>query len=79
MLYLLSVGNVRGFAFTLGLTTLVDMLVAFSFTRPVVALLAKTRFFQSGHKLESASTPSAWASHRARPPRPAVTAAEAVV
>ncbi len=51
VLYLLSIGSVRGFAFTLGLTTVVDVLVAFTFTRPVVALLAKTRFFQSGHKL----------------------------
>ncbi len=51
VLYILSIGSVRGFAFTLGLTTVVDVLVAFTFTRPVVALLAGTKFFQSGHPL----------------------------
>ena len=51
VLYVLSIGSVRGFAFALGLTTVVDVLVAFTFTRPVVALLAGTRFFQSGHPL----------------------------
>ncbi len=51
VLYILSIGSVRGFAFALGLTTVVDVLVAFTFTRPVVALLAATKFFQSGHPL----------------------------
>ena len=51
VLYVLSIGSVRGFAFALGLTTVVDVLVAFTFTRPVVALLAGTKFFQSGHPL----------------------------
>jgi len=50
VLYLLAVGGVRGFAFTLGLTTLVDILVVFMFTHPVLVLLAKTRFFGGGHK-----------------------------
>lgn len=48
VLYFLSVGNVRGFAFTLGLTTIVDVVVAFLFTRPLVSLLMRTKFFQSG-------------------------------
>jgi preprotein translocase subunit SecD len=43
------VGNVRGFAFTLGLTTLVDLGVAMIFTHPILQLLAKVRFFNSGH------------------------------
>ena len=51
VLYLLAIGNVRGFAFTLGLTTLVDVAVVFLFTKPMVALLARTRFFGGGHKL----------------------------
>jgi preprotein translocase subunit SecD len=51
VLYVLSIGSVRGFAFALGLTTVIDVLVAFTFTRPVVALLAGTKFFQSGHPL----------------------------
>ncbi|MGI9196640.1 MAG: protein translocase subunit SecD [Candidatus Nanopelagicales bacterium] len=48
ILYILSVGSVRGFAFTLGLTTLVDIVVAFLFTRPVVVLLGRTRWLQKG-------------------------------
>jgi preprotein translocase subunit SecD len=51
VLYVLAIGNVRGFAFTLGLTTLVDMAIVFLFTKPMVSLLARTRFFGSGHKL----------------------------
>ena len=51
VLYALAIGGVRGFAFTLGLTTLVDVLVVFLFTHPMVALLARTRFFGGGHKL----------------------------
>jgi preprotein translocase subunit SecD len=50
VLYVLSVGGVRGFAFTLGLTTLVDILVVFMFTKPLVTMLAKTTFFGQGHK-----------------------------
>lgn len=49
VLYLLTVGNVRGFAFTLGLTTLVDLGVAIIFTHPILQLLAKVNFFSSGH------------------------------
>jgi len=42
------VGGVRGFAFSLGLTTLVDLVVVFMFTKPVMSLLARTKFFNSG-------------------------------
>jgi preprotein translocase subunit SecD len=48
-LFLLTVGNVRGFAFTLGLTTLIDLVVVVLFTYPMLQLLARTRFFSSGH------------------------------
>ena len=48
VLYFMSVGSVRGFAFTLGLTTLVDIFVAFLFTRPLVSLLMRTDWFTSG-------------------------------
>jgi preprotein translocase subunit SecD len=48
-LFLLTVGNVRGFAFTLGLTTLIDLIVVVLFTYPLLQLLARTRFFSSGH------------------------------
>ncbi len=50
-LYLLAVGGVKGFAFTLGLVTFVDVLVVFLFTHPTMVLLAKTKFFGNGHKL----------------------------
>lgn len=51
VLYTFAVGGVRGFAFTLGLTTVVDVLVVFIFTHPVLVLLGKTKFFSSGHRL----------------------------
>ena len=51
VLYFLSVGNVRGFAFILGLTTVIDLIMAFWFTHPVVVLLGRTKFMQSGSKL----------------------------
>jgi len=50
VLYFLAVGGVRGFAYTLGLTTLVDLLVVFTFTHPVLRLLTRVPFFTEGHK-----------------------------
>jgi len=51
VLYLLAVGGVQGFAFTLGLVTIVDLVVVLGFTHPVMLLLVRTRFFGGGHKL----------------------------
>lgn len=51
VLFFVAVGNVRGFAFTLGLTSIADLVVVFLFTHPVMQLLAKTRFFASGHPM----------------------------
>ena len=51
LLYYFAIGGVRGFAFTLGLTTLIDVLVVFTFTKPVMTLLASTKFFGQGHPL----------------------------
>ncbi|WP_344968307.1 protein translocase subunit SecD [Streptosporangium fragile] len=51
VLYFLAVGGVAGFAFAMGLTTLIDIAVVFMFTKPFVALLARLRFFAKGHKL----------------------------
>ena len=48
VLYFLSVGNVRGFAFSLGLTTAVDVIIAFWFTRPITHLMANTKWMQKG-------------------------------
>ncbi|HEY5456769.1 MAG TPA: protein translocase subunit SecD [Acidothermaceae bacterium] len=51
ILYLLAIGDVRGFAFTLGLSTVVDLVVVFLFTKPLLTALAKTKFFGDGHPL----------------------------
>ena len=64
VLYYLSVGSVRGFAFTLGLTTAIDIVVAFYFTRPVVGLLARGKFMNSGSRWSGVDT-SRIASHSA--------------
>ena len=55
ILYIVSVGSVRGFAFTLGLTTLVDLVVIFLFTKPLVTLLAKNKYFQTGGRYSGVS------------------------
>ncbi|KAA6216682.1 protein translocase subunit SecD [Streptomyces filamentosus] len=49
VLFIVTVGKVQGFAFTLGLTTLLDVVVVFLFTKPVMTLLARTKFFGNGH------------------------------
>lgn len=51
VLYLLAVGGVQGFAFTLGVTTVIDLVVIFLFTHPMMELLIRTRFFGDGHRL----------------------------
>ncbi len=51
VLYVLAVGGVRGFAFTLGLTTIIDLVVVFMFTHPTMLLIARTKFFGEGHAL----------------------------
>jgi preprotein translocase subunit SecD len=50
LLYHFAVGDVQGFAYTLGLTTLIDVLVVFLFTKPMMTLLAGTRFYGGGHR-----------------------------
>lgn len=49
VLFVVTVGKVQGFAFTLGLTTLLDVVVVFLFTKPVMTLMARKKFFASGH------------------------------
>lgn len=51
VLYFLAVGGVAGFAFAMGLTTLIDIAVVFLFTKPLVALFARTNFFAKGHRM----------------------------
>ena len=50
LLYHFATSDVQGFAYTLGLTTIIDVLVVFLFTKPMVTLLAGTKFFSSGNK-----------------------------
>lgn len=50
VLYVLAVGGVQGFAFTLGLTTVVDLAIIFLFTHPMMSLLVKTAYFGEGRK-----------------------------
>jgi preprotein translocase subunit SecD len=50
LLYHFATSDVQGFAYTLGLTTLIDVIVVFLFTKPMVTLLAGTKFFSSGNK-----------------------------
>jgi len=50
VLYVLAASNVRGFAFTLMLTTIVDIVVVMLFTHPLLSILAGTKFFGGGHK-----------------------------
>lgn len=51
ILYIFAAGVVKGFAFALGLTTIIDLVVFFFFTKPAVSWLARFPFFHSGHKL----------------------------
>ena len=50
LLYHFAISDVQGFAYTLGLTTLIDVLVVFLFTKPMVTLLARTKFYGGGHR-----------------------------
>ena len=50
-LFIFAVGVVKGFAFALGLSTLIDVVVFFFFTKPMVSWLARFKFFNRGHRL----------------------------
>ncbi|MFM6975077.1 MAG: protein translocase subunit SecD [Agromyces sp.] len=66
VLFILAVGSVRGFAYTLGLTTIIDVLVVFLFTHPMLALLAQNRFFSSGHPITGLDPNALGAVYRGR-------------
>ena len=51
VLWILSVGAVRGFAFMLGISTLIDVVTAYFFTRPLVILLGRNRVFTEARHL----------------------------
>ena len=66
VLYILADATVKGFAFTLGLTTAIDVLIFLLFTHPVMQLLARTRFFASGHPLSGMDPSGLGAVYRGR-------------
>ena len=84
ILYYLAVGGVQGFAFTLGLTTIIDVAIVFWFTHPVMELLAKVPFFRDGHswsglspeRLRASSGPRYVGAGRVSSPQPSDDRAE---
>ncbi|HWR84425.1 MAG TPA: protein translocase subunit SecD [Rhodoglobus sp.] len=66
VLFILAVGNVRGFALTLGVTVVIDVIVVVLFTHPMLQLLAQTRFFSSGHPLSGLDPKALGAVYRGR-------------
>jgi preprotein translocase subunit SecD len=85
VLFVLAIGAVKGFAFTLGLTTLIDVAVVFLFTKPLMTLLARTKFYGGGHPLsgldpEHLGVQALPGSRSRRPvvPRPAAVSEEGV-
>ena len=60
VLWWLTVGSVRGFAFFLGLSTVCDVIIAYFFTRPAVLLLARSKFLQ-GRKILGVALPESGA------------------
>lgn len=66
ILFILAIGNVRGFAFTLGLTTLVDIIVVSLFTHPIMTLMARTKFYSNGHRFSGLDPKQLGAVYRGR-------------
>ncbi|SFI33330.1 MULTISPECIES: protein translocase subunit SecD [Microbacterium] len=66
VLYILADATVKGFAFTLGLTTVIDIAIFILFTHPVLQLLARTRFFGGGHPLSGLDPEALGAVYRGR-------------
>ena len=55
VLYIFAIGVVRGFAFALGISTIIDVAVFFWFTKPTMTILARYTFFNSGHRFSGLS------------------------
>lgn len=66
VLFAVAVGNVKGFALTLGITTVIDVLIVILFTHPMLQLIAQTRFFSSGHPLSGLDPTALGAIYRGR-------------
>ena len=81
VLFILAIGAVKGFAFTLGLTTLIDLAVVFWFTKPLVSLLGRTKYFGEGRKFSGFEPEHLGAKHqpplhRRRPARVTASASQ---
>lgn len=63
VLFIFAIGSVKGFAFMLGITTIIDLVVFFWFTKPMVTWLAQFKFFGNGHKLSGLSPQQAGIDH----------------
>ncbi|MES2094720.1 MAG: protein translocase subunit SecD [Actinomycetota bacterium] len=66
ILFILAVGNVKGFALTLGLTTLVDLVVVSLFTHPILQLISRRRYFSEGHRFSGLDPRALGAVYRGR-------------
>jgi preprotein translocase subunit SecD len=77
VLYIFSIGVVKGFAFALGISTLIDLTVFFLFTKPMVSWLAGFRFFNSGHRLSGLSPETIGIDQIAGAARPSVAGGNA--
>ena len=71
VLFIFAIGVVKGFAFALGITTVIDLVVFFWFTKPLVSWLAQFKFFSSGHKLSGLSAAQAGIDRIGVAPSPA--------
>ena len=81
VLFILAIGAVKGFAFTLGLTTLIDLAVVFWFTKPLVSLLGRTKYFGEGRRFSGFEPEHLGAKHqpplhRRRPARVTASASQ---
>ncbi|GEK86065.1 protein translocase subunit SecD [Microbacterium aerolatum] len=77
VLYILADSTVKGFAFTLGLTTIIDVFIFVIFTHPVMQILARTKFFGGGHKLSGLDPDALGAVYHTRSQYREVTPAKA--
>jgi preprotein translocase subunit SecD len=66
ILFIVAVGNVKGFALTLGLTTIVDLVVVSLFTHPMLQLIARRPFFAEGHRFSGLDPKALGAVYRGR-------------
>jgi preprotein translocase subunit SecD len=77
VLYIFAIGVVKGFAFALGISTLIDVLVFFMFTKPMVSWLAGFKFFNTGHALSGLSAETIGVDKIASSGRPSVAGGSA--